>query len=251
MCAGPISVASLPGTADELCWEAISREAMESHDSGRNDDAALLWQQAGMIARTFPDGDPRHAASRNNIAVAEAVAGRCEEAERGFRDARSAWTASRDWSSFMQVSGTARSSLFHHRLEMKHRDSFQSHLRRRYCHWIDAAEAATAFNHGIVLLALDRDEAGREQMLQGARLRGKASGANDPGYCMMLGILEALKCAPTGPQEVLTASCSPEDQVVRSALTRWSASKPPQMDDVRRLLAATCLTAVFDQANFL
>ena len=253
MCAEPISAgeeALAPDlSGDELAWEALSREALVAHGSCRRNEAAVLWHRAAALSAGFPPGDPRRATSISNQALAWALSDAIDRAEAGFRAATDAWETSRRWSAKMVVHGTARSSLFHHRLEVKHRDSFKAHLRARYRGWIDAGEAASAFNRGIVLICLDRDEAGRAELAEAAILREKAFGAAEPGLALMLRTLATLggPDADAYRERAMIAESDPS----RDALARWMQGRSPHLDDVRRLLGAVCLTAIFDERDFL
>lgn len=209
----------------------------------------MLWHRAAALSAGFSAGDPRHAASISNRAMAWALSDDIARAEAGFREASDAWKASRKWSMEMTVQGTARSSLFHHRLEVKHRSSFKEHLRARYRGWIEAGEAASAFNRGIVLICLDHNEAGRAQLADAATLRERAFGTTDPGLALMMRTLAALggPDADTCRERAQAAESTPS----RDALTRWVQERSPQLNDVRRLLGAVCLTAMFSERDFL
>ncbi len=253
MSAEPISAAeeaaSPDPSGDELAWEALSREALVAHGCCRRREAVILWHRAASLSAGFASGDPRRAAGISNQAMAWALSDAIDRADAGFRAASDAWDAARMWSTEMSVKGTARSSLFHHRLEMKHRDSFKAHLRARYRGWIEAGEAASGFNRGIVLICLDRDEEGRTLLAGSATLREQSFGATDPGLALMLRTLAALG-GPDADAYRHRATIAETDPS-RDALARWTQGRPPQLDDVRRLLAAVCLTAIFDERDFL
>ncbi len=234
---------------DELVWEALSREAVLAYGCSRRREAILLWHRAAELSAGFPAGDPRRAASLSNEATSWALNDSLGRSQDGFRAAIDAWGAARDWSGQMAVQGMARSSLFHHRLEVRHRDSFKTHLRARYVRWIAAGEAASTFNLGIVLICLDRDEAGRDRLAEATALREEAFGATDPGLHVMLRTLAAL--GGPGAELYRTRAATAETQPSRDALTRWTQDCSPRLDDVRRLLGAVCLTAIFAQRDIL
>lgn len=236
-------------TGDELAWEALSWAAAEDHARGRSSDAIVLWQRASTLSRQFSGGDPRIAASLSNSAVADALLDRLEDAAAKFLAASRAWNEARLWSETMTVGGTARSSLFHHRLETRHRDCFESHLRMRYRTRIDAGEAVSAFDHGIVLLCLNDDRAGQQRITEASSLRLKACGASDPVYLYMKTTLAALAGADMA--EDSSPKRSILEDISRSGLERWRQERPRHLDDVRRLLGAICLTALFDPHDFL
>ena len=238
-------------TGDELAWEALSHEAMLAHQNGRCNDAIILWRRAASLTQHFAADDPRRAATLSNLATADALSDQLERAEEGFRAAGRAWEAARSWTMNMAVTGTARSSLFHHRLEMKHRDQYKSHLRSRFCQSIDAGDAASAFNHGVVLTCLDHEEGGRQRIATAIELRRRAVGAADPGHVIMTRTLAALDGTgeTAGPQ--LEHGESTARPGTPDALQRWAQARPPQLNDERRLISAVCLTAILNQRDFM
>lgn len=224
------------GWADDRAeheWERLSEAAVECLAESGLPAARDLLHRVVACSPAFAAGDPRIAASLTNAAAAAALAGDYRRATEAFADVAAAWEKARLWSETMAVSGTARSSLHHHRLELKHRDSFAAHLRRRYRRWLDGGEAASTFNHGIVLCRLGRDADGRKHIAAAVRLRRQAFGAADPAYLKMA--------------EAMGSDGTPADAVPgRSALQRWRQNRPPRIDDLRRLLAAVCFAVVLD-----
>ena len=240
-----------PPSGDELAWEALSREALEAHGANRAGEAAVLWRRAALIAAAFPADDPRRAASLGNEALACALDDDLERAEAGLRAALEAWGDSANWIGGMRVRGTARSSLFHHRLEVRHRASFETHIRARYGRWMDGCLGASLFNHGIVLVSLDRDEEGRAQLARAVERRRNAFGGSDPGLAFMLRTLAGLCPDEDEAEACLDRAGAAMSDPSPDGLERWQRDRPPQLDDVRRLLSAVCLTAIFAERDFL
>ena len=238
-------------SGDELVWEALCHEALSAHGGNRTAEAVVLWRRAAGLTREFPAADPRRAASISNEAMAWALEDALDRAEETFRVAADAWNDARGWIETMQVRGTARSSLFHHRLEVRHRDSFGAHIRARYGRWIDGGLAATLFNHGVVLVSLDRDEEGRTQIARAIELREQASGGADPALAFMLRTLAGLCPLEADADGYLDRAGAAMSDPSPDDLERWKNGRPPQLDDVRRLLSAICLTAIFAEKDFL
>jgi tetratricopeptide (TPR) repeat protein len=246
-------LADKPGLAD-LEWEALGREALEAYIGGRIDEAVMLWRRAEDIAAAFAADDPRRAAGLNNLALAATLAEDFTAAESLFAAAAEAWQATRGWVETMGVQSVARSSLYHHRLELKYRDRFREHIRTRYRGWTDGAEAITAFNSGVLALCLDRDEAGRDLIERAAVLRQKAFGAANPELAVMLATLAGLSEAG-GEAEQAEAFAErgrrASEDPTRNALERWAEDRPGEFNDARRLLAAVCLSALISERDFL
>jgi hypothetical protein len=155
MSGGPISVPDwsnheliVAGWArHDLAWEehaaahcaalASSSEAEALAHSG----ACLLRARESLAA-----DDPRLATSLANHAAS--LARRGDSAAPGlWREARDAWPRSKSWISAMSAPRVARSSLFHMRMEQRHRDTYEERWRLK---WRDMAEEA-----GARLLAAD------------------------------------------------------------------------------------------------
>jgi len=232
----PADFATDTGRAEDRAeqeWERLSEAAVERLPDGAIPATLDLLHRAEAFSLAFAAGDPRIAAGLSNAAAATALAGNYGRATEAFANVIAAWEKARLWTETMAVSGTARSSLHHHRLELRHRHSFAAHLRRRYRRWLDAGEAASTFNHGIVLCRLGFDADGRKHIATAARLRHHAFGAGDPAYLQMA--------------EALASDGTPAEAVPgRSVLQRWRQNRPPRIDDLRRILAAVCFAVVLD-----
>jgi len=240
-----------PPSGDELAWEVLSREALEAHDANTAGEAAVLWRRAALIAAGFAADDRRRAASLGNKAMAGAFDDDLECAEVGLRAALEAWGDTASWIGGMRVRGTARSSLFHHRLEVRHRDNFEAHIRARYGRWIDGGLGASLFNHGIILVSMDRDEAGRAQLARAVECRRNAFGGADPALAFILRTLAGLCPDEAEAEACLDRAGAAMTDPSPDGLERWQRDRPPQLDDVRRLLSAVCLTAIFAERDFL
>lgn len=144
----------------DLLWERLSEAALAAFDSGHADHADELWNAAQTLAEGFATNDPRRASSLNNRAVACRIAGDADEAVDLCRRALAGWTAADIWVDCMAVEPRARSSLFHLRLESKHRDRYRALARDDYRRLLRAGGAATARNLARMSGDLPNDDAG-------------------------------------------------------------------------------------------
>ncbi len=129
--------------AADLRWERLQEEAM---DAWRADDAATaiqLWRRARWLAFwRIRRSDPRYATSLANAAMACRLVGREAAARRGYAAALALWTRVPGWIAGVEPGRRARSSLFHLRLELRHRDTYVANQRRRMTAFAAEAQAA-------------------------------------------------------------------------------------------------------------
>lgn len=263
MCGRPIladderATALLPAPETELVWEALSREGVEAYGSGRRQEAATLWRRADELAATFAADDPRRAAGDNNLAIGRWIEGDSGAAETLFCRALDGWEAADVWIAGMAVRGAARSSLFHLRLETRHRDQFEIHLRHRVAGLCGGGAAATIFNLGAFLVGqADAGEAdigetgvGEATIMAAEAIerRTAAFGSRDPALLGMLAFRARL-CAAEGQGEEATQlterRAAIEADPARPTLLRWIEDRPQALDDERRALAAAYLACL-------
>ena len=112
---------------DELWvdWMAGARAAWLDGDRTH---AAACCRQAGVMASGFAPDDPRRAATAHAHALMISGPG---AAEAGLAAALEAWQAAGPWVERMAPGVRARSSLFHLRLESKHRGVYPGIARQR------------------------------------------------------------------------------------------------------------------------
>lgn len=240
-------MAPTPARETELVWEALSREGSEAYGAGRREEAVVLWRRAGELAAALPDDDPRRPASDNNLAIGCWTEGDICAAEALFRRALEGWEAAYAWIETMAVSGAARSSLFHHRLETRHRTQFKTHLRRRFAVLTDGGAAATVFNLGAFLAGQARVDEAAAMAEDAIERRAAAFGPRDPALLGMLTFLAGLRAAEGGGEaavELNERRAAIDADPARPALLRWVEDRPQQLDDERRALAAACLACL-------
>jgi hypothetical protein len=124
----------------DLAWEAAAERAAEAVAAK---DLALAKEEAGKALRlaraSFEPIDPRLGTSFANFGVCLALAGDNSGSDRLFADALDVWRRADPWITRMDAPRIARSSLFHMRMEMRHRDSYRARWRER---WLELTEEA-------------------------------------------------------------------------------------------------------------
>lgn len=115
-------------SAADLEWEAKAEAATRLRLEGEQAAAEALWVALLALARAqFSAKDPRLATSLANLAAARGDAGGSAQ----FAEARRIWDASGFWIEAMALTRRARSSLFHLRLEAKHKARYDAQVRQR------------------------------------------------------------------------------------------------------------------------
>ena len=235
-------------------WDAFSAAALEAYRVARREEAVHLWRRAGALAQDFPAGDPRRAASDNNAALALLIDQDHEGAAAALTAALGAWDAALDWTGGMAVSPVARSSLFHQRLEQRHIETYGDVRRARHRAFLTGAVALTRFNLGIARLFLDEDEAAGRLLETALEERERAFGPNNPEVAEIARVLSASADAAGDDERMVRF-----DDKIRAVaenratdvLDAWRKEQPHEMTDTRRLLAATYLTAIAHERDFL
>ncbi|MYG50796.1 MAG: hypothetical protein F4204_00145, partial [Rhodospirillaceae bacterium] len=235
-------------------WDAFSAAALEAYRAARREEAVHLWRRAGALAQNFPAGDPRRTASDNNAALALLIDQDHEGAAAALTAALGAWDAALDWTGGMAVSPVARSSLFHQRLEQRHIETYGDVRRARHRAFLTGAAALTRFNLGIARLFLDEDEAAGRLLETALEQRERAFGPNNPEVAEIARVLSA--SADSAGDDARMARFDDKIRAVAEnratdVLDAWRKEQPHEMTDTRRLLAATYLTAIVHERDFL
>ena len=217
-------------------WERACLAAAQ-HAANSDEPPLLgLWQEAGTLSAAFPAGDPRRAASLNNMAVAEALAGRVGLAEAGLRAALDAWHEVKGWIETLKFAGAGRSSTFHFRLEQQHREELQDVVRGRYLELSDGGAAASDFALSALQALSGQSAAGRASMIGAARRRRTALGESDPLARQMLEFTEL----PPEPHRALQVAVLIDNP---GPSPYWARAERTQSSGERHLLAAVHLSA--------
>ncbi len=110
----------------DIVWERWQEEANRLLRRGRPLAAAVRFVAADFVAvLRFDDRDPRRIASTANLGFALRLIGLRWPARRFYRIASAGWTGVPDILGDIEIKPRARSSLFHLRLEAKHRAAFR------------------------------------------------------------------------------------------------------------------------------
>lgn len=184
MCGGPISVAeawsatellAAGWTEADLAWEVAaeaSAEALAANDPLRAKENS---GNALRIAREhFASTDPRLGTSLANYGLCLAAAGG-EGAASLLSEAREIWRSTGPWIDRMDAPRMARSSLFHLRMEARHRATYRARWQERWAEIaggtkrkLDAADAS-AVSPGTAAAALAHWRRERPAMLNDTR----------------------------------------------------------------------------------
>ena len=240
--------------AREWEWDALSAAALEAYRAARRAEAVHLWRRAGALARDFPQGDPRRAASRNNSALALLIDGNHDGAALALSAALGAWDAALAWTRSMRVGAAARSSLFHQRMEQRHVAAYGDVRRARHRGFLGGAAALTRFNLAIARLFLDDDEAADALLEAALAGRERAFGPNDTEAVEIARVLSGRADIAGDDARMALYDARIEAAAAhraRDALDAWRREQPLETNDTRRLLAAGYLTAMVHERDFL
>jgi len=118
---------------EDLDWENAAETALECLASGRLDDAReAIALSLRLALATFSRDDPRLGASLANQAARLTESGNERASGQVLDDAVRVWRACDSWVVTMTAPRVARSSLFHLRLEQRHRDAYEERWRVKW-----------------------------------------------------------------------------------------------------------------------
>lgn len=114
----------------DLIWERLMEAGNRAHSEARTGAARRLFRLAGLVAAArFAKGDPRRATAF----AARAMTAPSPARARGLkRRALAEWQGVEAFIAGLEIRPRARSSLFHLRMEMRHRDTYHDNLRTRF-----------------------------------------------------------------------------------------------------------------------
>lgn len=229
------------------CSESGNREIAEKHLKATQD----YWQEAHNIAETFTENDPRRAASLNNLAIIYRLRQNFEAAEKYYSLAKNAWIAANDWVKAMQIQSRAASSLFHLRMENKHRHAYNQPLINRYLVKLEAGYAATLNNHAELLQIQNHCQQARAQYALALEKRTAADLIHDRGVLRIENNLNARlheddKDDFPEPNDTEITESLGGSFIDQARREHWIIDKPPIFTDEGRLMAALLLTHVLD-----
>lgn len=160
----------------DLAWEQAAEAVAEALAAN---DVALAKQEAGnalqMARENFDAIDPRLGTSLANYALGLAAAGG-EGVAPLLGEAREIWRGTGRWIARMDAPRMARSSLFHMRMEARHRATYRARWQERWDemaaeakHRLEAATASPAVSGEAAATALARWRRERPAMLNDTR----------------------------------------------------------------------------------
>jgi len=157
----------------ELWWERLQEKANADLETGRRRLAYRRFRWAYWIARLGFDGrDPRYATSLANIGFVARERGQHERADHLYRRAADAWTQLPGTLAVIEMKPRARSSLFHLRMEQKHRGLYQARIRSILAARVaetGSALVALADNSGVEARLYQRWKAEKPQVFDETR----------------------------------------------------------------------------------
>lgn len=126
----------------DLSWEHITEQAL---DAAAGNDAARAKDEAGsalqMARADFEAIDPRLGTSLANYGVCLELAGQGDGSARLFGEALDVWRGCGPWIARMTAPRVARSSMFHMRMELRHRDTYRERWQVKWREIADEAQA--------------------------------------------------------------------------------------------------------------
>lgn len=259
MCAAPTSAcndaaraadnddrsAGCPGVA----WARLAEAALAAAASGDWTGASRAWEDAARLAEdAFEPRDPRRAASVGNLGCVALAAGDAACAARRWREACAQWRDAAAWVERMQLASPARSSTFHLRMQMRHRDAWRALALADLRKLPDAGRAVALNNLGVLDDAAGRGQNAREFYAQALAARAdtlKLAGADAAAEVMRANLDGAERGAPLAAQ---LAPAPPPAFGKLAAARRWIIDEPPEMTDTGALFGAALLAATLARA---
>ncbi|MBI6628881.1 tetratricopeptide repeat-containing protein [Pontibaca salina] len=120
-------------TRADLVWERLMEAGNRRYCEARIAKSAALFRQAEILARlAFERSDLRRATSAASLARIAMHNGDLSRAQKLQRRALCIWRNAPEQIAAMKIAPRSRSSLFHLRMEVKHRDTFHDNMRIRF-----------------------------------------------------------------------------------------------------------------------
>lgn len=134
----------------DLWWERLQERANRDWEEGARSRALNRFLVARWLALALlPHDDPRQATSLANAAFAARVRGAEKTAARRYARALRRWEGVSGTINSLDFAPSARSSLFHLRMELRHRGAYEANRRLRLARFVaEAGEALAALADG-------------------------------------------------------------------------------------------------------
>lgn len=236
----------------ELLWVETCERADRAFITRRFHAAAECWQQAARLIHPFDACDPRRAASLNNLGVARRCLGELDQAEIFYHQAEAGWKSSIDWIGRMQPAPRARSSLFHLRMEARHRRGYDRPYINKYQLWLRAGLAATLNNSAELRQANGRLRDAERDYLRALAARSTAMLPRDFGRAVILANLEGLtdtRLAAVKDGDAARIAAFAPGFTEQAGANGWVIDHPPVFTDEGRLMAALLCTRISGHAS--
>lgn len=235
------------GVDAELSWIRLSERGAAQLVQGDAEAARESWRQACDIAGELAMDDPRRAAGLNNLGIGNRLTGDLAQAEHDYQLALQAWDSAAGWVDRMQAGGAARSSLFHMRLENRHRDQYRRNAIVGFRKELGAGHAATINNLAELAQAAERPIDARKLYTEALEQRRRAFQYEEPGARAMKRNIASLSGSRAGDDEpcpVVCAGARPFSEQAQE--NRWIIDLPPLFTDEGRLMGALLCAFVLD-----
>lgn len=237
----------------EFLWVQLSESAASEFDGGRLAAAAEGWKSAHSVALKFDEQDPRLAGSLNNLAIAFRINRDFEEAEQVYRSALKNWGSAAHWIDRMQLKQRARSSLFHLRMERKHRRKYDNIARRNYQKLLSAGQAGTLNNLAELFHSTNRFKEAEQFYHQALRKRVGSMDEQEYGVAIintnLASLSDTFNKSPGRTFSVSHKSKKTAAFISRATQQGWVVNKPSEFTDEGRLMAAIFLTHLIDHTR--
>lgn len=254
MCARLTSAFEMAADADpELAWVRLTECGASEVNAAQLAAAGESWRRASRIAEGFADGDPRLGASLNNLAVLACVGERLADADRLFHEALRAWAAARGWIERMQLAPRARSSLFHLRMELRHRHHYARLALNEQHALLSAGRAVTLHNRAQWCACAGRQADAESLYRTALRDRQAAFGESEHAVAVMRDRLAAAQSggsdegAAPSSRGVVWASALIEPFIVQAEREGWVIDRPAEFTDEGRLMAGLICACLIER----
>ena len=149
MSSGPISVAESWSLQEllnagwseaDLNWETALRDGVLACGDGDNASGLLSFGTCVQLARAhFEADDPRLGTSLANFGSCRRAVDQAAGTEDLLREATGVWAGCDGWVDRLTAPRSARSSMFHMRMEQLHRDTYEERWRIKWRELVDEA----------------------------------------------------------------------------------------------------------------
>lgn len=130
----------------DILWERLMEGGNNAYLAGDIAGARSTFCRADLLSRlAFPSTDLRRATAAANLALLATGDGRSGRAWRHQRRALDVWEHAPEAIMALNIAPRARSSLYHLRMEVRHRETFHKNLRARFSRF--AEETYEALNN--------------------------------------------------------------------------------------------------------